>query len=69
MKIGVPKEIKTLEGRVGLTPEVVAMLARHGHDIVIETGAGEGIGLDDTAYLSAGASIARSAAEVLTGQR
>lgn len=64
MKIGVPKEIKTLEGRVGLTPEVVAALAQQGHEVVVETGAGAAIGLEDAAYVRAGATIAASAAEV-----
>ncbi|MEM9533399.1 MAG: alanine dehydrogenase [Pseudomonadota bacterium] len=64
MRIGVPKEIKTLEFRVGLTPGGVRELAHAGHEVVVETTAGEGIGMDDAAYEAAGATIATSAAAV-----
>jgi alanine dehydrogenase len=64
MLIGVPREIKPQENRVGLTPESVKELAANGHRIVVETGAGKGIGCDDAAYRAAGAQIAASAAEV-----
>ena len=47
MKIGVPKEIKNNEFRVGLTPESVAEVVVHGHSVVVETGAGAGIGCSD----------------------
>ena len=47
MRIGTVKEIKTLEFRVGLTPEGVRELAQHGHSVAVETGAGLGIGLSD----------------------
>ena len=57
MRIGSPKEIKTLEYRVGLIPEVVKGLVRRGHEVAIETGAGEGIGATDEVYRAAGASI------------
>lgn len=57
MRIGVPKEIKTLEDRVGLIPEVVKGLTRRGHEVAVETGAGAGIGAGDDAYLAAGATI------------
>ena len=57
MRIGVPKEIKTLEDRVGLIPEVVKGLVRRGHEIAVETGAGMGIGADDAAYVAAGATV------------
>ncbi|MEJ0028529.1 MAG: alanine dehydrogenase [Rhizomicrobium sp.] len=57
MRIGVPKEIKTFEGRVGLTPDVVGLLASRGHDIFVETCAGRGIGVGDEIYQKAGASI------------
>jgi alanine dehydrogenase len=63
MRIGVPKEIKTQEYRVGMTPAGVREAVRHGHAVWVETGAGAGIGLDDAAYEKAGASIAVSAAE------
>jgi alanine dehydrogenase len=64
MLIGVPKEIKTHEYRVGLVPGSVRELAHHGHAVVVETNAGAGIGFDDAAYVRAGARIAGSAAEV-----
>ena len=50
MKIGVPKEIKTHEYRVGLTPAGARELTRHGHQVVVEHHAGLGIGYDDDAY-------------------
>ena len=43
MRVGVPKEIKVHEYRVGLTPASVAELVAHGHEVVVETGAGKGI--------------------------
>jgi len=61
MRIGVPKEIKTLEYRVGLTPESVGELTRVGHQVTIETGAGAGSGFRDEEYTSVGASIAPDA--------
>src|SRR6476469_7841817 len=64
MHIGVPKEIKVLEHRVGLTPESVREARTHGHDVIVETRAGQGIGMDDDAYRRAGAAIAATAAEV-----
>ena len=64
MRIGVPKEIKVHEYRVGMTPGGVREAARRGHDVLVETGAGAGIGLNDAAYEKAGATIAASAAEV-----
>ena len=64
MKIGVPKEIKIQEYRVGLTPSGVRELTRHGHSVTVEHGAGLGIGYGDDAYQAAGAVIAASAAEV-----
>ncbi len=57
MLIGVPKEIKTKEFRVGLTPSGVANLVGAGHSVIIETGAGVGSGLCDDDYTAAGASI------------
>ncbi len=65
MLIGVPKEIKTHEYRVGLVPGSVRELVHHGQAVVIESGAGGGAGFDDEAYRRAGASIAANAAEVL----
>jgi alanine dehydrogenase len=64
MRIGVPKEIKVLENRVGLTPESVRELHTHGHEVIVEHNSGQGIGMDDDAYRRAGATIAGTAAEV-----
>lgn len=64
MKIGVPKEIKIHEYRVGLTPPSVAELVAAGHEVFVETGAGAGIDFDDDAYTSVGAQILANAAEV-----
>jgi alanine dehydrogenase len=57
MFIGVPKEIKDHEYRVGLVPSSVAELVHHGHTVVVERGAGVGAGLDDEDYRAAGATI------------
>ena len=64
MKIGVPKEIKTLEFRVGMTPAGVRELVNDGHEVVIETNAGHGIGMFDADYERAGATVAGSAKEI-----
>jgi len=64
MRIGVPKEIKVLENRVGLTPESVREVVAHGHEVMVEHNAGQGIGMDDTAYQRAGAVVAATTAEV-----
>jgi alanine dehydrogenase len=64
VKIGIPKEIKAHEYRVGLTPAAVRELVQHGHEVSVEHNAGAGIGSDDEAYRSAGASIVEAAAEV-----
>jgi alanine dehydrogenase len=64
MLIGVPKEIKNHEYRVGLIPSSVRELVHHGHKVLVETKAGGGIGFDDEAYKAAGATIATNAAEV-----
>ena len=61
MRIGVPKEIKVHEYRVGLVPAGVRELVGAGHEVLIETGAGNGIGVDDAQYTAAGAAIARTA--------
>ena len=63
MKIGVPKEIKDQEQRVGLLPASVRALAEQGHSIVVEAGAGKGAGHPDKAYRQAGATLTESAAE------
>ena len=64
MRVGVPKEIKVLENRVGLTPESVRELTGHGHEAIVEHDAGQGIGMTDDDYLRAGARIAETAHEV-----
>ena len=64
MKIGVPKEIKTQEYRVGLTPESVMELARAGHDVFVQTSAGLGLGATDADYVKAGAKMLDTAADV-----
>ncbi|MCB1343390.1 MAG: alanine dehydrogenase [Pseudooceanicola sp.] len=64
MKIGCPKEIKPQEFRVGMTPNAVREAVAHGHQVLVETGAGAGAGFDDAAYVAAGALIAGGPAEV-----
>lgn len=64
MRVGCPKEIKNHEYRVGLTPSSVREYVAHGHDVIIETGAGLGIGADDAAYQAAGAKIVATASEI-----
>jgi alanine dehydrogenase len=64
MKIGVPKEIKVHEYRVGLVPAGVRELVDAGHDVLVQTGAGTGIGFDDVHYQAAGAKIAARAEDV-----
>ncbi|NEO82791.1 MAG: alanine dehydrogenase [Spirulina sp. SIO3F2] len=61
MHIGVPKEIKDQEFRVGLTPSSVQVLCQHGHQVFVETGAGQGAGFTDAAYQQAGATIVTEA--------
>ncbi len=57
MNIGLPKEVKDQEFRVGLTPAAVASLCRQGHQVVVEEGAGVGAGFEDAEYRQAGASL------------
>jgi alanine dehydrogenase len=64
MLIGVPKEIKNHEYRVGMTPESVVAAIAHGHQVIVETNAGNGIGASDEDYQEAGATIINSAAEI-----
>lgn len=61
MIVGVPKEVKTHEYRVGLTPTSVREIAAHGHQVLLERGAGAGIGASDAVYEKAGARIADAA--------
>jgi len=64
MHVGVPKEIKIHEYRVGLTPPSVAELTAAGHAVTVETGAGSGIDFTDGDYVAAGAAVVATAAEV-----
>lgn len=64
MIIGVPKEIKNHEYRVGLTPTAVLEYINHGHSVIVEKNAGAGVGFTDEDYLTAGASIEPSAAMI-----
>ncbi|WP_220720124.1 alanine dehydrogenase [Agarivorans litoreus] len=64
MLIGVPKEIKNHEYRVGMTPASVNELVQHGHQVIVETQAGAGIGFSDADYQAVGANISNTAAEV-----
>jgi len=64
MLVGVAKEIKSGEARVGLTPGAAGEYVAHGHQVLVETKAGAGIDADDAAYAAAGATIAKDAAEV-----
>ena len=57
MKVGVPKEIKNNENRVGMTPSGVAELIKHGHTVFVQHTAGEGSGFSDDAYVRVGAQI------------
>ncbi len=63
MKIGVPKEIKTREYRVGMTPAGVRQLTSRGHEVVVQEHAGEGSGLRDEKYVAAGAKMVPTAAD------
>jgi len=64
MRIGVPKEIKVLENRVGLTPESVREVVAHGHEVVVEHDAAQAIGMSDDDYRRAGAKVVASAHDV-----
>src|SRR6187397_240140 len=67
MRIGVPKEIKNHEYRVGLVPAGVRELVAAGHQVLVQSSAGAGIGVDDAAYTAAGAKIVATAKEVFDG--
>ena len=67
MRVGVPIEIKVHEYRVGLTPGAVREYVAHGHQVVLQSGAGAGIMASDDAYRAAGAEIAATAAEIFAG--
>ena len=62
MRIAIPKEIKTLEGRVALVPEAAAELKAHGHEVFVEAGAGLASGYPDEAYRAAGIEVVADAA-------
>jgi alanine dehydrogenase len=64
MRVGCPKEIKNHEYRVGLTPGSVREYVAHGHEVIIETKAGAGIGAEDDSYRAAGAKIVATAKDV-----
>jgi len=67
MRIGVPKEIKVHEYRVGLVPAAVRELVESGHEVVVQTQAAAGIGITDADYQRVGAKIAATAAEIFAG--
>lgn len=64
MLVGVPKEIKNHEYRVGLTPTSVREMVEHGHSVIVQTNAGEGISASDEDYQVAGAEISETAADI-----
>ena len=64
MRVGVPKEIKNHEYRVGLVPSSVLELVHHGHEVVVQKGAGLGAGLTDEDYIAAGATMIETADEI-----
>ncbi len=69
MQIGIPREVKTLEGRVGLVPAAVAELVKQGHTLSVEQGAGLPSGYTDDEYIAAGAAIAANASELYGAAR
>src|SRR3712207_9153708 len=62
--VGVPREIKDQEGRVSMQPDGVAELVHHGHEVIVESGAGLGAGFEDEEYEAAGARLAGDPDEV-----
>ena len=62
--VGVPKEIKDMEGRVSMQPDGVAELVHHGHEVVVQSGAGDGAGFSDGEYEEAGARLVDGPDEV-----
>ena len=69
MQIGIPREVKTLEGRVGLVPAAVAELVKQGHALMVEQGAGVPSGYNDEEYIAAGATIVATASELYGASR
>ena len=64
MRVGVPKEIKTAEARVGITPPGVEAFVNNGHEVYIEKEAGLGSGITDEEYIKAGAKIVNTSKEI-----
>ena len=64
MRIGVPKEIKPQETRIGLTPDSVKILVSEGHDVLVENNGGFEAGFDNDQYIKAGAKIATHASDI-----
>ena len=64
MKIGVPKEIKPQENRIGLTPDSVKILVSEGHEVIVENNGGFEAGFENDQYTNAGAKIANTAADI-----
>ena len=64
MKIGVPKEIKPQENRIGLTPESIKTLVSEGHEVIVENNGGFEAGFENEQYIKAGAKIANTAADI-----
>ena len=64
MKIGVPKEIKPQENRIGLTPESVKSLVSNGHEVLVESNGGFEAGFDNDQYKSSGAKIVQTAEDI-----
>ena len=64
MKIGVPKEIKPQENRIGLTPDSVKTLVSEGHEVLVENNGGFEAGFENDQYIKAGAKIADTAADI-----
>ena len=69
MKIGIPKEIKNNENRVGMTPAGVAELIRHGHTVVVQHTAGENSGFSDEQYTKVGAQIRPTSSRCIVRRR
>jgi len=68
LMIGLPKEVSFQENRIALTPEAVSMLVRHGHEVLVEKGAGEGAKFSDHEYSEAGAQLVASPKEVYSAK-
>ena len=69
MIVGLPKEIKNSEHRVGLTPDSVSEISANGHEVFVESNCGKEIGFTNEKYDAAGAKILNTAAEVMDSQQ